>query len=480
MILSEKNRLLKNVIVVSLAFFFEFTAFAGIANLQSTLNDSAALGTTSLAVIYGSLVVSSILLPTVVIKNLGLKYTLMTSLCAYVTYTAANFYPEYYTLVPTAIILGLAGAPLWSAKCAYVTTAAQKYAILTGENEEAVVTKFFGIFFFFFQNTQIFGNLISSLILSDVVKTGISFSPAHNSSYILEYCGSKDCNNIDFNADDSAKTDKSLVYILMGVYTLTGLLSILFIFVFLDDMKMTESESTTDKNNSEALSPWQLCLATIKHFCNDKRQQTIAFITMYSGFKQAFMTGDFTKSFISCPLGIGWIGFILITYGFTDAICSFSMGRLGGKIGKDTSRGFLIGLAIGLDIMACTALLLWVPEPVRDDGRPAWLPFFWIPVFWGVSDAVIQTQINAIYGAFFVDNQDAAFSNYRLWESIGFICPFIYQSLLCTSTKLYIQICVLIVAGFMYLWCEGINKSLYDKKEESLSLKGQSNDAHID
>ena len=170
----------------------------------------------------------------------------------------------------------------------------------------------------------------------------------------------------------------------------------------------------------------------------------------------------------------------LITYGFTDAICSFSMGRLGGKIGKDTSRGFLIGLAIGLDIMACTALLLWVPEPVRDDGRPAWLPFFWIPVFWGVSDAVIQTQINAIYGAFFVDNQDAAFSNYRLWESIGFICPFIYQSLLCTSTKLYIQICVLIVAGFMYLWCEGINKSLYEKKEESLSLKGQSNDAHID
>ena len=98
-----------------------------------------------------------------------------------------------------------------------------------------------------------------------------------------------------------------------------------------------------------------LVLASMTHLKNDKRAQAIAFITMYSGFKQAFMTGDITKSYISCPLGISWIGFVLMAYGATDAICSLSFGRLSGLIGKNTARGFLIGLAIGLDMFLCTS-----------------------------------------------------------------------------------------------------------------------------
>ena len=109
--LSQKNRILKNVIIVSLAFLLEFSAFAGIANLQSTLNndpDLGTIGTTSLAVIYGALIFSSVLLPTIVMDKMGLKKTLMASLFFYVLYTAANFYPSWYTLMPTAVLLGLA------------------------------------------------------------------------------------------------------------------------------------------------------------------------------------------------------------------------------------------------------------------------------------------------------------------------------------------------------------------------------------
>ncbi|CAF2142774.1 unnamed protein product [Rotaria magnacalcarata] len=39
---------------------------------------------------------------------------------------------------------------------------------------------------------------------------------------------------------------------------------------------------------------------------------------------------------------------------------------------------------------------------------------------WGVTDAIWQTQINAFYGVIFTENREAAFSNYRLWESTGF------------------------------------------------------------
>ena len=111
---------------------------------------------------------------------------------------------------------------------------------------------------------------------------------------------------------------------------------------------------------------------------------------------------------------------------------SFLFGRMAGWIGDNNSRGMLIGLALGLDIMNCTAMLLWDPQPTGPNGA---LPFFWIPLFWGVSDAVIQTQINVIYGSFFGDRQDAAFGNYRFWESLGFIVVFGYQGYTCGERK---------------------------------------------
>ena len=82
----------------------------------------------------------------------------------------------------------------------------------------------------------------------------------------------------------------------------------------------------------------------------------------------------------------------------------------------------MIGLALGLDLLNCTAMLLW--QPIPENGV---LAYFWVPVFWGVSDAIIKPQLNAIYGSFFSDNQEAAFSNYSLWTTLGLTIAFSYQ-----------------------------------------------------
>jgi hypothetical protein len=54
-----------------------------------------------------------------------------------------------------------------------------------------------------------------------------------------------------------------------------------------------------------------------------------------------------------------------------------------------------------------------------------------------------QTQINTLYGVLFVSNEEAAFSNYRLWESVGFIVAYINGNLLCVKIKLIILLVVL-------------------------------------
>ncbi|XP_017482221.1 PREDICTED: probable serine/threonine-protein kinase fhkB, partial [Rhagoletis zephyria] len=63
----EQRIITKNVIVIGLAFMIHFTAFHGTSNLQSSVNSDKALGTTTLAVIYGSLILSNIFLPMTVI-----------------------------------------------------------------------------------------------------------------------------------------------------------------------------------------------------------------------------------------------------------------------------------------------------------------------------------------------------------------------------------------------------------------------------
>lgn len=68
-----------------------------------------------------------------------------------------------------------------------------------------------------------------------------------------------------------------------------------------------------------------------------------------------------------------------------------------------------------------------------------------------------------MYGVFFHDNQEAAFSNYRLWESLGFVLAFAYSKYLCVYVKLIILLVVLIISLIGYFIAEYVNKSRIDQ-----------------
>ena len=124
---STISRVSKNVYMLCLVFLFEFSAFQGLANLQSSINCEGldgfkGLGTISLAVTYVSLLLSSFVLPSYMMSRLGPKWTIAICVACYMVYTAANYYPTAYTMIPASIIMGAAGAPLLTAQAAYVTT----------------------------------------------------------------------------------------------------------------------------------------------------------------------------------------------------------------------------------------------------------------------------------------------------------------------------------------------------------------------
>lgn len=165
-----KNQIIKNLVVVSIAFLFLFTAFQSLSNLQSSLNREEGLGTVGLAVIYGALVFSCMFLPPFIIDVIGCKWTVAFSMLCYILYMAANFYATWWTIIPSAVILGIGAAPLWSAKCTYLTQTGAWYAKMTGRTEDDIINRFFGVFFMIFQTSKFF---LLPLLVQYLIKISI-------------------------------------------------------------------------------------------------------------------------------------------------------------------------------------------------------------------------------------------------------------------------------------------------------------------
>lgn len=147
----EKRTIMKNIILISLAFFCNFTAYGGLGKLQSSLHRVEGMGTICQSVTYATLVISCLFVPKPFISLVGHKWAMTISYSGYLLWMAANGYAVWGTMVTTSILVGLTAAPLWTAQCSYFTRVAVRYAKLSGETEDAVVARFFGIFFMFFQ-----------------------------------------------------------------------------------------------------------------------------------------------------------------------------------------------------------------------------------------------------------------------------------------------------------------------------------------
>ncbi|XP_054578250.1 protein unc-93 homolog A isoform X2 [Eptesicus fuscus] len=380
------DRSLRNVLVVALGFLLLFTAYGGLQSLQSSLYSDEGLGVTVLSTLYGAVLLSSMLLPPLLIRTLGCKWTIVLSMGCYVAFSLGNFYASWYTLIPTSILLGLGAAPLWSAQSTYLTVVGNAHAEKAGKAGRDVVNQYFGIFFLLFQSSGVWGNLISSLVFGQKPTQG------------------------------------------------SGVLAVLLVALFLDPIR-----DTLHKGEGETPSVRSTLLSTLK-LLRDRRLRLLVLLPLYSGFEQAFLAGDYTRSYTTCALGIHFVGYVMICFAATNALCS----ELYGKVARYTGRAALYAFGAATHLSCIVALLLWEP-------RPGQLPVFFVfSGLWGVADAVWQTQNNVLFGVLFDKDKEAAFANYRLWEALGFVVAFGYSTFLCVRVKLYILLAVLSAAMLAY------------------------------
>ncbi|XP_060577662.1 protein unc-93 homolog A-like [Ruditapes philippinarum] len=438
--MSEK-RILKNLVVVSIAFLLLFTAFQSLQNLQSSLNKEEGLGTISLSVIYAVGIIAGIFLPPLAINILGCKWTMAASIICYTVFIAANLYAVWATMIPASIIIGTGAATLWAAKCTYLTNIGSWYAEKTNSSKEGTISAFFGVFFMIFQSSQIWGNLISSTVFSQRIPDNLNIS-----AEVLAKCGASYCPSDYINNTYLDKPAMSKVYTVCGIYLGTACLAILTIAIFLDNIR--------HETDGREMSTKQLLGAIARHFYNSKYQKLLIPLTVYSGIEQAFIAGDYTRSYISCTIGVWNVGYVMITYGVADAACSLIIGRLVKYF------GFLPWFILAFILHGGTiiTLLVWQPDPEHPGI------FYLFAILWGIGDAVIQTLVNALYGHLFTHNPESAFASYRLCESAGFIIAFGYSSYICTYIKIYISLIFIIVGAVLY----GVVEMLQRKQKRTV------------
>lgn len=218
---------------------------------------------------------------------------------------------------------------MWASKATYLTQLGQVYAKLTDQAVEAIIVRFFGFFFLAWQTAELWGNLISSLVLS----SGAHGGGGGNQSIDLDTCGANFCvvsasggnNNLQRPPDQE-------IYEISSIYLACIVAAVIIIAVFLDPLKRY-GEKRRGSISAMEIGGTQLLAATFNQL-KKPNQQLLIPITVFIGMEQAFIGADFTQAYVSCALGIHQIGYVMICFGVVNAICSIIFGSVMKYIGR--------------------------------------------------------------------------------------------------------------------------------------------------
>ena len=288
--LGPKSTAYKNLFGLALSYLAVFGAFLGIQALQSSLNQEANLGLTSLCVLNGCFMLSTLVTPTI-IRLAGTKYALIGGYVVFLLYTISNAYPSWYTLIPSSFLLGIAFGPVWASLNTHATNVAIKYAPAFNQKAQHLIINFSGVVSFHIQLAQASGNLISSVVLlscnsatteGDNVTMNTNFTLMNNSCDSSEYC-----------TDTSALTlSRECLYILLAVYATMDLIGIAIASLMVDSVR-------TDTQFFSVSQIWKIYikepLIEIFHATISWKMLLLIPPTLFNGMELAFIAGRFSQ-----------------------------------------------------------------------------------------------------------------------------------------------------------------------------------------
>ncbi|KAG8182979.1 hypothetical protein JTE90_013428 [Oedothorax gibbosus] len=269
-----------NLFVFSISYLLLFTGFWTLSTLQSTMNALEGIGDYSQAVIYVCSTVSCILLPTFMIGKFGCKNILLFGAVTCVLCMASNMFLRWDTLMVGAVLYGVANGPFIASQAFYIDEMATRFLTTVEGQSEFIMALFFGLFMFFGQSTQIWGNLISYYVLRsdrpapsplNSTDCGINFRPS--------------VNDTNRNLDPPTENQR---FLLVGIYVGMGCVAIFVLGIFLEPLRNDLQETKGCRTILDRL------LSSFK-FLRDPVRILLIPLSVYIGMEGPFYTNEVTQ-----------------------------------------------------------------------------------------------------------------------------------------------------------------------------------------
>jgi len=321
----------------------------------------------------------------------------------YCLYIAANIHVIPAVLMGAAALNGFGASILWTAQGTYLTKCSPDDSLL-GRNS--------GIFFGIFQLNQVFGNLISGVLL-------LRWS---NHTVILW---------IVFTS-------------IAGLATAS--------FLLLQPVSTFETDPVPVQETS-ILKRLTAMLSILKR----KTFLLLLFLMIYSGMSQTFFFGVFTKQ-ISDKSSVG---FVMTCFGAANVLGSFTFGRVQDKIGRIPC--LIFGSII---VLGSTLTLAALPKQTLD----AHLYIFYITgILNGFADSSANTIVYATLGVLFRTEIEAGFASFRFIQATTTGVLFFIGTYMSLEIFILALDCFLVVGVLSYGLLDICVASVDLKKEEVLA-----------
>ncbi|KAG8015074.1 Protein unc-93-like protein B1 [Nibea albiflora] len=352
----------------------------------------------------------------ILIRFLGTKWMMFLASGIYALFVSTNYWERYYTLVPSAVAIGVAIVPLWASLGNYITRMAQQYYEYVNYREEHVqeqrkLPK--GLSFVFAEFPMVF-------VLNNYL---------HENKHVL--CNVKTCG-------------ASISGLIPGLNTtvLYKLPRSMLLIQFL--VLCGAAYRPTEEIDLRSIGWGNIFQLPFKHL-RDYRLRLLCPFFIYSGFEMLFAITGFSLSYGVCILGLKKLWLLILVYGLSSSIfssLSLCLLRLPRWV-------CLIGGAVVHGVLLVVLMVLSVNQNETHE-RPEYLwPLLVISVLWGVGTALNKTGVSSMLYAEEKERLDFVYTIYHWWQAIAIFIVYLWSNLPMRA-KLSILLATLLLACYCY------------------------------
>ncbi|NXM29949.1 UN93B protein, partial [Oxyruncus cristatus] len=457
----KRLAVIKNVVAASLAGTLTYGVYLGLLQMQLILHydetyrevkySNIQLEDIDHKVLMGINVtpVAALLYTPVLIRFFGTKWAMFLAVGIYALFVSSNYWERYYTLVPSAVAIGMVIVPLWASMGNYITRMAQKYYEYVNYKEEqekerslrdacnAYIIIFQTIFYSFFHLSFVCAQMPMVFFLNNYL-----YQLNHTLSTV-KHCGTLSHGTLPgFNKTVLQSLPRSVNLIVVeSVLMAAAFLAMLVVLVLCGDAYRPMEEI-----DMRSIGWGNIFQLPFKHM-RDYRLQHLLPLFIYSGFEVLFVCTGFSLNYGVCTLGLEKLAYLLMAYGFSASACSslaLSMLRLRRHI------PLLAGAIIHAGLLVM--LFCWAPEPRQQAQAPL---LYSIAALWGTGSALNKTGISILLGMLYKnkERQDFIFTIYHWWQALAIFAVYLWSGLP-MKAKLSVLLLTLVVAVGTYLWME--------------------------